>query len=194
MNLVTIIKDMEKEIKSQEDQILSMRNQLDELQNQKRKGKLLALQQEMMTAKINAGLTPVAGKGIEITVDDNKEGLLANPNDDPNNYVVHQDYILYLVNELKRGGAEAIAVNGQRLISTSEIRCVGNVILINMTRLAPPYVIQAIGGPKLMTESVSIGTLDLLKRSNYPVSLQEKETIIIPAYKGDLQFKYASSL
>jgi uncharacterized protein YlxW (UPF0749 family) len=173
-----------------------MRNQLNELQNQKGKGKVQPLQQELMKARIDAGLTPVIGEGVIISMDDNNEGLKANPNADPNDFLIHDRYIRNLVNELKRGGAEAIAVNGQRLINTSEIRCAGNVITINMTRLAPPYVVQAIGSPKLMTESVSFGqgTLTELKNSNYPVSLEVKQEILIPAYKGALQFEYASSL
>ena len=53
--------------------------------------------------------------------------------------------LLYIINDLKRGGAEAISINEQRIISTSEIRCVGNTILVNTTRLAPPYHIKVIG-------------------------------------------------
>ena len=170
-----------------------MRNQLNEIQNQNNRGKLQDLQQELIRAKINAGLTSVIGKGIVITLDDNKEGLNAAPNDDPNKYIIHYEHILNLVNELKIGGAEAISVNGQRLITTSEIRCVGNLILINMSRIAPPFVISAIGSPKLMLESVSMGQLELLKSAQYPITVEEKEELIIPAYKGELQFNSAVS-
>lgn len=191
-NLVTIIQDLEVEIKNQENQIEALRNQLNNIQNENSKGKLHDSQKELMQAKIEAGLTPVVGKGIIISVDDNKEGLIANPNDDPNNYVIHSDYLLNIVNELKIGGAEAISINGQRLTTTSEIRCVGNLILINMTRVAPPYKISAIGSPRLMAESVARGQLDLLKIANYPVTLEEHDELIIPAYKGELQFKYTT--
>jgi len=191
LNLITIIKNLEQEIETQENQIEAMRNQLNELQSQNNSGKLQDLRQEIIKAKIDAGLTAVSGKGIVITLDDNNEGLIAVPNDDPNKYIIHYDHILSLVNELKIAGAEAICINNQRLINTSEIRCVGNVILINMTRIAPPFIIQAIGSPKLMTESVSLGQLNILKSSNYPILLEEKEEIIIPAYKGELQFEYA---
>jgi len=193
-NLINVIQALEKEIEKQEDQIESMRNQLNKIQNQNNRGKLQDLQQELLRAKIDAGLTSVIGKGIVITLDDNKEGLNAAPNDDPNKYIIHYEHILNMVNELKIGGAEAIAVNGQRLVTTSEIRCVGNLILVNMTRIAPPFVISAIGSPKLMLESISLGQLELLKSAHYPISVEEKEELIIPAYKGELQFKSAVSI
>lgn len=193
-NLVMIIKDLETEIKTQEDQIEKIRNELSNLQNQLTRGSLQELQEQLKAARIAAGLTPVAGRGLIITIDDNKEGLKTNPQDDPNKYIVHFEYILNLVSELKIGGAEAISINGQRLVSTSEIRCVGNVILVNTTRIAPPFEIRVIGSPKLLAEITTSGELDILKSLNYPVSLQESEEVIIPAYKGDLQFNYSQTV
>ena len=134
-----------------------------------------------------------------ITLDDNKEGLKSLPAEDANKYahkyIIHYEHLLNLVNELRIGSAEAISINGQRLITTSEIRCVGSVILVNMTRIAPPFEIQVIGSPKLMAESITLeqGQLGILKTANYPVTLEEREEIIIPAYKGDLQFKYTNT-
>lgn len=190
-NLVTIIKDLEKEIKIQENQIEKTRNDLNALQSQQSSRKIQELKSQLDRLKIMAGLTPVVGTGIIIVIDDNKAGLKANPNDDPNKYIVHYEHILNLVSELKVGGAEAISVNGQRLITTSEIRCVGNVILVNTTRIAPPFEIRAIGSPKLLAEIVANGELELLKASHFPVTLQEATELIIPAYKGELQFNYS---
>ena len=193
-NLVMIINDLEKEIKNQENIIEKIRNDLSNLQNEPTRGKLQELQEQLKTARIAAGLTPVVGEGLLITIDDNKEGLKANPQDDPNKYIVHFEYILNLVTDLRIGGAEAISVNGQRLITTSEIRCVGNVILVNTTRIAPPYEIRVIGSPKLLAEIVNSGELDILKSLNFPVTIQESNAVIIPAYKGDLQYKYCQTV
>ncbi|MCR4441558.1 MAG: DUF881 domain-containing protein [Peptococcaceae bacterium] len=192
-NLVMIIKDLEEEIKNQENMIEKTRNDLTELQNQNLpfRGKSKELQEQLKEARVRAGLTPVAGKGIVITVADNKEGLKANPQDDPNKYIVHYENILNLVSELKVGGAEAIAINGQRLITTSEIRCVGNVILVNTTRIAPPFEISAIGSPRHLGEIVNNGQLDVLRSANFPVTLKEMDEVIIPAYKSGLQFVHA---
>lgn len=190
-NLVMIINDLEAEIKSQEDTLEQIRNDLSILQNESSGGRTVQeLQEQLKAARIAAGLTPVVGNGLIITIDDNKDGLKANPQDDPNKYIVHFDYLLNLVSDLKIGGAEAISINGQRLITTSEIRCVGNLILVNMTRIAPPYEISVIGSPLLLTEIVNNGELDILKSLNFPISLEESSAVIIPAYKGDLQFNH----
>lgn len=187
-NLITLIQSLETEIKSQENEIDKVRKELVSLQDQQVKGQLSRQQEELKKAQMAAGLTAVSGPGIILTVDDNSEGLKAKPNDDPNKYIVHYEHILNLVSELKRAGAEAISVNDQRLITTSEIRCVGNVILINTTRIAPPFEIRAIGSPKLLAGMVTNGELDMMKASNYPVALKEENQVIIPAYKGELQF------
>lgn len=194
-NLVKIITDLEEEIKNQESQIAKIRSDLSNLQEQHSSDKLLTeLKSELKKARIQAGVTNVSGKGIIITLDDNKEGLKAHPNDDPNKYIIHYEHILNLLSELKMGGAEAISINEQRIITTSEIRCVGNVILVNTTRIAPPFVIKVIGSPRLLAEIISSRELEILRSSSYPVSLEEKEQVIIPTYKGDLQFKYTKSV
>lgn len=190
-NLVMIINDLEEEIKNQENIIEKIRNDLSGLENRPIPGELQELQNQLKDARIVAGLTSVVGKGIVITIDDNKEGLKTNPNDDPNKYIVHYEHILNIVSELRVGNAEAISINGQRLITSSEIRCVGNVILINTTRIAPPFEIKAIGSPKHLAEIVTNGELDIMQSLNYPITLQEADEIIIPAYKSDMQFRYA---
>ncbi len=188
-NLISIIQNLEQEITGQENQVEKIRQELDTLQqNQQAPGKLNEMQEQLRDMRLWAGLTPVVGNGVIITVDDNKEGLKAKPNDDPNRYIVHYEHILSLVSELKRGGAEAISVNGQRLITTSEIRCVGNVILVNTTRIAPPFEIRAIGSPHNLAEMVTNGELEVMKATNYPISFQAENEVIIPAYKGELQF------
>lgn len=191
-NLITIITNLEEEIKYYEEQIAAARQDLVDLQTKQASGRLTELQAELKKAQLRAGLLPVKGKGVIITLDDNNEGLKANPDDDPNKYIIHYESILNIISELKVAGAEAIDVNGQRIITTSEIRCVGNVILVNTTRLAPPFVIRAIGSPKLLYEVTGKREVAILKTAQYPVSIQEAEEVIIPAYKGDLQFNYSS--
>ncbi|MFY9175503.1 MAG: DUF881 domain-containing protein [Peptococcia bacterium] len=188
--LITIITNLEREINLLEEQIAATRQELTDLQNTQTTWRLSDLKAELKKAQLTAGLLPVKGKGIIITLDDNNEGLKVNPSDDPNKYLIHYKSILNIVSELKVAGAEAIEVNGQRLINTTEIRCVGNVILVNTTRLAPPFVIKAIGSPKLLNAVTGQRELAILRASQFPVTVQEAEEIIIPAYKSDLQFNY----
>jgi uncharacterized protein YlxW (UPF0749 family) len=194
INLTATINNLESEIGLQQDYIEATRNNLNQLENQNDIEKLQLMQQDFKQAQIRAGLTSVTGPGIMITLDDNHSGQKANPDDDPQQYIIHFENILNIVGELKAAGAEAIAVNGQRMITTSEIRCVGNVILVNTTRIAPPFEIHAIGSPSLMMNMVNYGELAILRSSNYPVHIQEEPALILPAYKGDLQFQYAKQV
>jgi uncharacterized protein YlxW (UPF0749 family) len=194
INLTATINNLESEISLQQNYIESTRNELNQLESQNDVEKLQLMQQDFKQAQIRAGLTSVTGPGIIITLDDNHSGQKANPDDDPQQYIIHFENILNIVGELKAAGAEAIAVNGQRMITTSEIRCVGNVILVNTTRIAPPFEIHAIGSPALMMNMVNYGELAILRSSNYPVHIQEDPALVLPAYKGDLQFQYAKQV
>lgn len=100
-------------------------------------------QQHLNAARLNAGLTSVRGSGIRITLNDSNRQVEVK--EEASNYVIHEGYILQLLNILWNGGAEAISVNGQRVTSNTEVYCSGTFIQINGTRQVPPYVIEAIG-------------------------------------------------
>ena len=70
---------------------------------------------------MKAALTNVKGTGVSVLIEDSLKPIQSGEN--PNLYVIHDEDILRIVNELRAGGAEAIAINDQRLIGTSEIRC-----------------------------------------------------------------------
>ena len=79
------------------------------------------------------GLTDVEGKGIELTVKDDPNVTRENIGifDDISSHIVHDGDLRRIVNELKNAGAEAISINGQRIVTTTAITCIGNVIKIN---------------------------------------------------------------
>ena len=89
-----------------------------------------SIQEDLMKANKILGLTDVSGKGITITLDDNKE-VSSQTTIDISRYIVHDTSIARIVNELKADGAEAISVNEQRIVPTTEILCVGAVVSIN---------------------------------------------------------------
>lgn len=191
-NLVSTVDNLEQEISTYEGLIQTYRDELAEIEGQRQPGTLQLLNESLNVSKVRAGLTMVSGPGLTIVLDDNVVGHRANPNEDPNLYIIHYEDILGIVGDLKAAGAEAIAINEQRLITTSELRCVGNVILVNTNRIAPPFIIQAIGNPTLMQDTVRFGRLDYLRVNQFPVELALEETLILPAYRGDLQFKYTT--
>ncbi|MDO4913529.1 MAG: DUF881 domain-containing protein [Bifidobacteriaceae bacterium] len=97
----------------------------------------------------NTVLSAVRGPGVVITLDDSPlwEDAVNNSsgNTNANDYVIHQQDIEAVVNALWAGGAEAMMIQDQRVISNSAVLCVGNVLLLQGKQYSPPYKISAIG-------------------------------------------------
>ena len=111
---------------------------------------------------MRAALTNVKGSGVSVLIEDSLKPIQSGEN--PNLFVIHDEDILRIVNELRAGGAEAIAINDQRLIGTSEIRC--PVLLLQlMESLWGPFVVKAIGDPKTLNSALTMrgGVVDSLK-------------------------------
>jgi len=89
------------------------------------------------------GLAAMSGRGLVVSLSDSE--LAESPSGNVNDLVIHSEDVRAVVNALWRAGAEAIAVNGQRLVGTSAVVCVGNTLLVNGTVHSPPYVAAAIG-------------------------------------------------
>lgn len=198
-SLAAMIKTQETEIKKLENSIEAKRAFLERYQREVSLGKkeLESLQQKLQQLRVLSGMTEVTGPGLTITLDDNiKEYEAAqskNPGVKPDDYLIHDKHILYIVNELRAGGAEAISVNGQRIVNSSDIRCVGPLILVNTTRLGPPYIIKAIGDPDSLARVLELpeSEYNILKMAGYPVKYERSSKIVIPAFKGSFQFNYA---
>ena len=147
---------------------------------------------KLETARIEAGVSKVAGKGVEVTLNDSNVAL--QPDENPNLYVLHDEDVLKVLNELKASGAEAISINDQRLLATSEVRCVGPTILVNKTkRLAPPFVIYAIGDPVTMETSLRMrgGVIESLKVWGIQVNVKQQDRVVVPAYSGAVSYEFA---
>jgi uncharacterized protein YlxW (UPF0749 family) len=109
----------------------------------------------------DAGLLPVRGPGLVVTLNDAKrdaEGRF--PRDaSPDDLVVHQQDVQAVLNALWNAGAEAIQMQDQRIIATSAPRCVGNTLLLNGRTYSPPYVITAIGDVPAMQAALAAAPL-----------------------------------
>ena len=198
--LVSLITNLETETASLEERLSVIRQETENLISQSTNGKsqLTDLQKQLTQQQISAGITSLEGPGITVTLDDNNAGLSAAPNDDPNRYVIHYENLLYLVNDLRNAGAEGISINGQRIVVSSEIRCVGNVILVNTTRLAPPFEISVIGNPTSLENAISNSTTyQQLSLSGFPVGYKiftGHKAITLPAYTGSFSTKILTSV
>lgn len=150
-----------------------------------------ALKDELAKANLSAGLLPVVGSGIIVTINDSSSALLAG--DDPNDYIVHDWNLLFIINELKAAGAEAISVNGERITASSEVRCAGPTILINLTRLTPPFEIKATGNATALESSLRLkgGEIEALILRGIKVNIQKADYIEIPAFRGAVKYEYS---
>ena len=134
---------------------------------------------------------PLEGEGVIIKMDDSQREK--NSGEDENLYVVHDDDVLRVINELKAAGAEAISINGQRLTATSEIRCAGPTISVNNVRSSAPYEIKAIGEKKSLENSIKMrgGVEETLKVWGVRLDVEVSDKIFIPAYEGEISHKFA---
>ncbi|WP_332647976.1 DUF881 domain-containing protein [Lysinibacillus sp. 54212] len=128
------------------------------------------------------GELPSVGEGISVTLKDGQyDGNTSNPND----YIVHESHIFKVIQELKISGAEAIAINGQRLKTNSYISCNGPVITIDGQQYPAPFVIEAIGNPDSLISSLEIsgGTVDQLLNDQVVITLEKHSQITMPSIR-----------
>ncbi|WP_282004657.1 DUF881 domain-containing protein [Veillonella denticariosi] len=133
---------------------------------------------------MKAALTNVKGPGVSVLIEDSSKPIQGGEN--PNLYVIHDEDILRIVNELRAGGAEAIAINDQRLIGTSEIRCSGPTITVNGKVFGAPFVVKAIGDPKTLNSALTMrgGVVDSLKHWGIKVTIKQEDFVAVPAFTG----------
>lgn len=140
--------------------------------------------QQIHDAKMNAGLIGVAGPGLRITLDDSKRAAVGE--EDPMLFLIHEQYLRGIFNALWNGGAEAIAINGQRVTTNTEVYCSGSYIQVNGTRQMPPYLIEAIGDVNTLSGALSfyynwVKLGDLQKQNGITRKLEVLSKVVIPA-------------
>ncbi len=159
-----------------------------------------------------AGMTPRAGPGLRITLSDAPEELLdaaveRNKKLDPsarinlNRFVVHQQDIQAVVNALWSGGATAVTIAGQRVISTTGIRCKGPVVQLQGEPFPQPYVIEAVGTPSDLYAAIADDTIvgGYRRDADNPLielgwAIESRDQVQAPAYDGIVDLQYATPL
>ncbi len=194
--LIDYIEKQEAESAELEQQIVSIRQEIENIHEQSAESESMLNILNDSLAKINltAGYTAVSGPGIVVTLDDNTAGAeLAKKNNpatyNAENFIVHDKDLLYLVKALS--SAEAVSINGIRIVDSSSIRCVGSVIMVNSTRIAPPYEMLFIGnGDILLEELYNSGRYITLMYKEIPINATKSDNIVIPAYSGTYSTNY----
>ena len=145
----------------------------------------------MADLKFAACMTALVGEGVIITLHDSDKAAKLGENE--NAYIIHDDDLLRVVNELRAAGAEAVAINGQRLTALSEIRCAGPTLSVNNVRSSAPFEICAIGDKKTLNNAITMrgGIVDTLAVWKIKVEVETSDEIIIPPYEGVVPKSYA---
>ncbi|MDO8689151.1 MAG: DUF881 domain-containing protein [Dehalococcoidia bacterium] len=157
-----------------------------------RKDAVAGLADDLRIQMMVAGMSPLKGPGVRLVLDDSMR--LAAPGD-PNLYIIHDYQLRDAVNLLWQAGAEAMAINTERLASNTSIYSSGGTIMVNTTRLSPPFVVLALGDSDammdLMSQPSSLPTLKAQARAfGLAVSPSKMSEIQVPALSGSYVAKY----
>lgn len=140
---------------------------------------------------LTSGFTDVRGEGVIIIITDSDRALLKNEN--PNNLIVHDVDIRNIIDDLRLAGAEAMSINGQRIIfNVTKIFCNGPTIKINDEVFAQPFIIKAIGNRNHLESAINAPEKygNTLREWGIFVEVNTSINIEIPKYTGSYEKKY----
>ncbi|HST83107.1 MAG TPA: DUF881 domain-containing protein [Kineosporiaceae bacterium] len=143
-----------------------------------------------------AGLYEMKGPGLTVTLDDAPRDVPVPDQAGPDDLVVHQQDVQAVVNALWAGGAEAMMLQDQRVISTSAVRCVGNTLILQGRVYSPPYRITVIGDVEKMKASLDSSPqiayyLQYVASLRLGWSVKRSDQLTLPAYVGSLALSHA---
>lgn len=148
-----------------------------------------------------AGLTPRTGPAVEVTLTDAPEEVRALWEGNPNDLVVHQQDIQAVANAFWRAGATAVTIQGQRIVSTTGIKCEGSTVTLQGVPYAPPYVIVGIGDQAAMHAALATEQrLDTYRDYAHAPGggvgweVEDLEEATAPAYEGLLDISWADPI
>ncbi len=149
------------------------------------------MNRDLRSLRALAGFVPLNGPGVVVEMRDSPAPI--QPGDDPNKTILHYTDLHAVLNELWAAGADAIAVNGERIVARTGINCVGTTILCNTKRIAPPYRIAAIGDAARLLAQLERpgGPAEILRAFGFPLRAQAVAQVRVPAYRGIFTFDLA---
>ena len=149
-----------------------------------------------------AGFESVHGPALTVELTDAPKEMIAaavkSGSLDRENLVVHQQDIQAVVNALWLGGAEAMTLQGQRVISTTGIKCIGNTVVLHGVPYAPPYRITAIGDVTALEAALDnddyvAGYKTYVTAYDLGYEVSTSDDVIMPAYDGSRELRYAEA-
>jgi uncharacterized protein YlxW (UPF0749 family) len=176
-------------------QAADLTTQVDRLSKDRGSAAARSVEKKVTALAGPVGLTPVRGPGVTITLDDAPDDALAAAGNDVSELLVHQQDIQAVANALWAGGAEAMTLQGQRVVATTGIKCVGNTVVLHGVPYSPPYRVSAIGPVGGMLGSVNQSPYIELYLQQVSQGLgwdvKVAKTLRMPGYDGPTELDYA---
>lgn len=186
MSLSKNIRDLEKEYKELKRKLYKYEINVNNQDNIK-----IQIEEEVLTNNEYLGSVPLIGQGLHIILDDAESFGVVDNYMGSNN--IHDLDIAYIINDLRIAGAEAIAVNGNRVLPTSYTTCGGVYIEMDDAKMVAPFYIDVIGNSSTLKEYIlsEESHMNMLEIRDIQISIAESESIEVPSYVGEYNFKYA---
>jgi uncharacterized protein YlxW (UPF0749 family) len=155
-----------------------------------------AVQAKSQRLLVAAGMVPMHGPGLTVTLDDSPRTGPLPASVHPDDLVVHQQDVQAVVNALWSGGAEAVELMDQRVISTSAVRCVGNTLILQGRVYSPPYKVTAVGNVASMQRALDDSPeIDIYQQYVQALglgwSVVQHGSVTVPAFTASLELRYA---
>lgn len=149
------------------------------------------IKKEVSNNNLIIGNSDVYGQGVKITLQDGTDNFNETPT---MNQLIHDADIVQVINDLRNAGAEAISVNGQRVIYNNYGLCAGSNINLNGVKIVTPFYISAIGNKDVIYNYLTLEQTytSLLQSSEVKISIAKLDNIKILAYNGKFTYKYMS--
>jgi uncharacterized protein YlxW (UPF0749 family) len=178
--------------------VAELRAEVDELSAQVDDAAVRLLQARAAELAGPAQVAAVRGPGLTVTLDDAPADRPLPPQAGPDDLVVHQQDVQAVVNALWAGGAEAMMLMDQRVISTSAVRCVGTTLHLQGRVYSPPYTITAIGGARELQRSLDASEQvdiyrEYVQAFDLAYTVEEHENLELPPYDGPLELQHAAA-
>jgi uncharacterized protein YlxW (UPF0749 family) len=184
-----------------EDRVKDLNAEVDQLTDAVQDSSVRRYQRRIAELEDPAGLTPRTGPGVTITLSDAPEEVINSTTRNLNLLIVHQQDIQAVVNALWKGGATAVTVQGQRVVSTTGIRCEGNSVQLQGVPYPQPYEIRAVGEVAPLLEAVETDDYLEIYRAQAAIpdisvgwDLEVEDEVTAPAYEGLLDLSYAEPI
>lgn len=197
-DLVGVVSEQRDDVTALQRETEALQDDVEALTEQVSGAKVDRLQQRLDRLATPAGMTALVGPGLVVTLDDAPLDQQFAEEVDPNLLIVHQQDIQAVVNALWAGGAEGMSLQGQRIISTTGIKCVGNTVVLQGVPYSPPYRIVALGDITTMYDAL-VASPQVQNYRDYEQppynlgwSLRAETRLRVPGHAGAVDLEYAS--